>query len=223
MHRRIGETIVARSTLPMADLVTAVDPVVAADAQRLGARAPKVLAHFAPDAFPTPANFPPGHVHIVHAGSIALSDPQCRIEDLLEPFAKARAQNPDLMLHLVGRLSAREAELAAQIEGVRAHGPALYERALSCIAGADGLVFVASGKMHVPPSKIVEYLATDKPIIACGQGPWRQDPRTPEGDAIAAMAKLSAGAKRAENLPRPKSAAESAAELLGWLRAETVA
>jgi len=223
LHRRIGETIAARWMLPAADLVSAVDPVVAADAQRLGARAPKVLAHFAPNAFPAPAKFPTGRVHIVHAGSIELSDPQCRIEDLLQPFAKARVQNPDLMLHLVGRLSAREAALAVQSEGVTAHGPTPYERALSCIAGADALIFVASGKMHVPPSKIVEYLATDKPIIACGQGPWRQDPRTPKGDPIAEMATLKPGVRRSENLPRPMSAQESAAELLGWLRVGTVA
>ena len=34
------------------------------------------------------------------------------------------------------------------------------------MAGADALAFVASAKMHVPPSKIADYLAFDRPLVA---------------------------------------------------------
>ena len=43
-------------------------------------------------------------------------------------------------------------------------GPVPYEIARAMMAGADALAFVASAKMHVPPSKIADYLAFDCPL-----------------------------------------------------------
>lgn len=215
-HRRIGETLLAGSLLRSADVVTAVDPVVAAEIRRLGARDVDILAHFAPDQMPAAMPMPSDRINILHAGSIELSDPEARIEEILAPFGEASARNPTLHLHFVGRLTARE-QNAILDHGLRAriteHGPVPYDQSLSMIAGADALVFVASGKMHVPPSKIVEYLATDAPIVACGAGPWRTDPRVPQGAAGLAMQNLRKGQARDDILPSPPRAADAAHRL----------
>lgn len=215
--RRAGEALVARAILPGANLVLAVDPVVAADIKRLGARAPVVLPHFSPDRLPPPARLMDDRLNVVHAGSIELSDPSARIEDLLTPFRTALADNPQLHLHLVGRLSHRERVLAGECPEVTLHGPKSYEEALALIGAADALALVASRKMHVPPSKIVDYLATDKPILAFGEGEWRQDPRTPRSAALEVMRRLRKGDIRTDALPAPKSTRGTAQDLLSLM------
>ena len=216
--RRIGEAMLAHLTLRKSDLIVAVDPVVAKDAQRLGGRNVQLLPHFSPNVLPSPASLPKDTLNIVHAGSMELSDSLCRIEDLLEAYVQARTLNPKLHLHFLGRLSEREVIAAGQIAGVTLHGPKPYEEALAYIAGADALALVASKKMHVPPSKIVDYLATDKPIIACGDGPWKDDLRTPQTDPVKVLSALSKGVKRLEQLPTPQNADQAAHTFLELLR-----
>ncbi|MFZ0606595.1 MAG: glycosyltransferase [Xanthobacteraceae bacterium] len=218
LARRIGEAAIARFILPHADVTLAVDSVVANDASRLGARNVNVLAHFSPNALPMPALLPEDRVNVVHAGNIELSDPLCRIECLLDAYTAARVRNERLLLHLVGRLSAREQMKAHSTADVIIHGPKPYDESLAYIGGADALAMVASPKMHVPPSKIVEYLLTNKPIIACGEGPWRADPRTPRGDCVEALIGLKKGAVRNENLPAALQASEAARVFLDILR-----
>jgi hypothetical protein len=198
-HRRLGERWLARQLLPKADLVLAVDPVVAAEAAKLGARAPKVIGHFTSGAPATPHVFAPGTLNIVHAGSIELSDPEARIESLLAPFEEAASARSELRLHLVGRISARERaaiDASPAAGAILTHGPLPYEAARSYMAGADALAFVASGKMHVPPSKIADYLAFDRPVLAFGEGPWHADPRVPGAPAIDILLGLQKGAGR---------------------------
>lgn len=198
-HRRLGEKWLARQLLPTADVVLAVDPVVAAEAAKLGARAPKVLPHFTSLAPAAPHVFPPATLNIVHAGSIELSDPEARIESLLTPFEMAASERKDLRLHLVGRISAREraaVDASSAASAIVAYGPLPYDEARSYMAGADALAFVASGKMHVPPSKIADYLAFDRPILGCGEGLWRADPRVPAARAIDILLSLQKGAGR---------------------------
>jgi glycosyltransferase involved in cell wall biosynthesis len=215
-HRRLGERWLARQLLPKADLVLAVDPVVAAEAAKLGARAPEVIAHFTSGAPATPHVFAPGTLNIVHAGSIELSDPEARIEDLLAPFEDAALVRGELRLHLVGRISARERAAIDSSPAARqilTHGPLPYDEARSYMAGADALAFAASGKMHVPPSKIADYLAFDRPIVACGDGPWRADPRAPAGRASDILRGLQKGAGR-NVAARPQTEADAAAQFL---------
>lgn len=198
-HRRLGERWLARHLLPKADLVLAVDPVVAAEAAKLGARAPEVMPHFTSGAPATPHVFPPATLNIVHAGSIELSDPEARIEALLAPFEKAASARTELRLHLVGRISERERaaiDASSAAGAIMTYGPLPYEEARSYMAGADALAFVASGKMHVPPSKIADYLAFDRPVLACGEGLWRADPRVPATRAIDILLGLQKGAGR---------------------------
>lgn len=213
--RRLVERCIAGHVLRRADVVTAVDAVVAAELAALGARDPQVIPHVPPPAQP-PAALPAATINVVHTGSIALSDPSCRIEDLLAPFATAARANPQLRLHFAGRLMAAEraAIAAAPIASACVdHGVVTLAQSRALQAGADALIFVASGKMHVPPSKIVEYLTCEAPIIACGDGPWRRDPRTPAGDPVAALAGLHKGMRAGDPRPRPMTA-DSAGRLL---------
>jgi glycosyltransferase involved in cell wall biosynthesis len=219
LHRRIGERLLARRLLPRADLVLAVDPVVAKEAEQLGARSAHVLAHFTADDPPVAAPMPDG-LNVVHAGSIALSDPDADIRDLLAPFESAIAVNAALRLIFVGRLLDREREAILRSPAAAAieiRGPKPLDEALAIMAGADALAFVASNKMHVPPSKIVDYLQVDRPIIACGSGPWRADPRVPEGDPAQAMAGLRRGDGRSIAVT-PPTARDTARQLLDLLR-----
>ncbi|MBK8196768.1 MAG: hypothetical protein IPK75_00250 [Acidobacteria bacterium] len=210
-HRQIGERLIAGKILPEADLVTAVDAVVAAEAGRLGARNPKVLEHFTSDAAPAPYNYEGENFNILHAGSIALSDPEARIEDLLLPFEAAAVRRSDLVLNFVGRLTnAEQARIAASpaFNAIRQFAPVPYTAARAMMAAADALAFVASGKMHVPPSKIADYLAFDRPIVACGDGPWRADPRVPAEPAADLLVRRARGAGRNSNAyPSTASAA----------------
>jgi len=216
LHRQIGEHLVARSLLPKADLVLAVDPVVAAEARRLGARNPQVLEHFTSDEPVQPFTYEGSSLNILHAGSIAFSDPEARIEDLLAPFEAASAVRSDLALNFAGRLTAAEqARIAASpaAHAIRQFGPVPYETARAMMAGADALAFVASAKMHVPPSKIADYLAFDRPLVACGAGSWRTDPRMPAEPAAEVLKRLTRGTGR-NTAARPSTSRAAAARFL---------
>ena len=80
-------------------------------------------------------------------------------------------------------------------------------------AAADGLALVASGKMHVPPSKIVDYARVDVPILAFGSGPWRSDRRLPAERAETSLASLKRGDPR-NYAWRAPTVAETANQLL---------
>ncbi len=216
-YRQIGERLLAGRLLARADLALAVDPVVGAEASKLGARRVVILPHFVAGTMPTPARLP-GGVYLLHAGSVALSDPDADIRDLLGPFEVASSRNADLRLVFVGRLTDAEAcAIAASPASSRIEtlGVRPLEETLALMAGADGLVFVASGKMHVPPSKLVDYLAVGRPIIACGDGAWRADPRVPPGEAALAMSDVAAAPR--SSAPKPPTADESASQLLALL------
>ncbi|GJL95602.1 MAG: hypothetical protein DHS20C05_20070 [Hyphococcus sp.] len=217
LHRRIGERLIAQRWLTAPDLITSVDKFIADELQTLGASAPHVLSHFAPPDLGLPAAaLPADAINIVHAGSIALSDPLADINDLLKPFSIAAQTNPRLRLHFVGRLTDTEhraIEESPAATAIDLHGVKPYEEALGFIVGADGLAYIASAKGNVPPSKIIEYLATDKPIIACGEGPWRRDHRVNNADSTDIMKGLHKGDVRQTTI-RPPSAKETAERLL---------
>lgn len=218
-HRRAGEALIARRLLSRANLVTAVDSLVAKEVKALGAAAVEVLPHFTFSTAPTPAKLPQDRVNVVHAGSVALSDPQANIIQMLNPFERARQSNPALLLHLVGRLTDLETDAVARSSSaadIIIYGPRPLAEALSFMAGADALIFVASAKMHVPPSKVVDYLMFDAPIIATGDGPWRADPRISKGDAALQLRQLVKRSSR-PLLPPSFSAGAAANLLLTWM------
>lgn len=218
--RRIGEAFLARRLLDAMDSVFAVDATIAAELAALGARNPTVLPHFVGPTEPVDIKLPQDTLNVVHTGSIALSAPNSQISDLIRPFEIARASNPNLALHFVGRLDDRERRLCAaspcasaiHIHGVKSHAESIgYQRA------ADALAFVAPPNFHVPPSKIVEYLDAKKPIVACGDGPWRGDHRVPMEAPEVLMSTLQRGLTRQAGLPDPPTARQTARTLLAVL------
>lgn len=218
--RSFGERHIARRWLPRADLVTAVDSEISAELSKLGARNPNIIPHAATPPTRTQA-LPEETINVVHTGSLSLSDPECDIALLLHPFEAALRTNRKLRLHLAGRLTERErAALAASAaaSAITDHGVVPLDQARALQAGADALIFAASPKMHVPPSKISEYLTTDAPIIACGDGPWRRDERSPQAEPEAALVALVKGARAEANRPRPSTPAIAAAQFLGLMR-----
>lgn len=218
-HRRFGERRLARRWLARADLVTAVDPFVAQELRGLGAKRAEVLAHFAPPDLAERVDLGADDLHVVHTGSIALSDPAADIGAMLGPFEAALGSNPRLRLHLVGRLTEAEAARAAASPAaarIALHGVVPLARALGFQQAADALIYVGSPKTRVPPSKIVEYLATTKPVVACGEGGWRADPRVDDRDPTAALAALRRGAVRPE-VATPPGLEETADRLLSLL------
>lgn len=210
--RRAGEGLIARRWLARTDAAFAVDESIAAELGNLGAPRVAVLPHAA-DPPPAPLMLPAETINVVHTGAVALSDPEADIGAMLAAFAAAHARNPALRLHLAGRLTDTERTAIAASPAAAAivdRGVLPLDRARALQAGADALIFVASVKMHVPPSKIVEYLATDLPIIACGEGPWRADPRVPAGSPVDALAALTKGARVAgrARAPTPEAVAQ---------------
>ena len=225
-HRRIGEAVIARDVLAQADLVTCVDRFVAAELRGLGARDPQVLAHFQPPDMATEIILPAEDVNVVHSGSIALSDPEADIETLLVPFEEAVVANPGLRLHFVGRLTDAESGRAARSparDRIVVHGVRPYAESLGFQRAADALALVGSRKTRVPPSKIVEYLATSKPIVACGDGDWLKDERLAGALRPAALSRLGKGgtATRGAMPPTAREAAEALAGLLVRVREGT--
>lgn len=213
--------MLARRWLARADAATAVDEFVAAELRALGSKAPLVVPHFAPDQRGERISLPASDINVVHAGSIALSDPEARIADLLEPFEAALVCNPNLRLHLVGRLTDAETacvQASPAKARIVAHGVQSFARSLGLQHAADALILVGSRKTRVPPSKLAEYLATDAPVIACGAGEWRKDARIDDVDPVSALAGLRKNAVRAR-LNRAPAARETAARLLEILRA----
>lgn len=222
LHRRFGERIIASRLLPRASIVTAVDDVVVLEAQRFGGKNVKKLAHFTPDLTPQSgtSSLPNDMINVVHVGSIGLSDPEAQISRLIEPFEIAWRSNPALQLHFVGRLTDSERDTVSAsvaVSAIKLWGVVALDRAYNFMHEADALALVGSSKMHVPPSKIVDYMMFDAPIIAAGAGPWRQDPRSPTDDATAALFSLTKGAKR-QTGGRAMKASEAASLVLGWMR-----
>ena len=216
LHRRVGERLIAQRWLVHADIVTCVDQFIADELRSLGPIDPQITPHFSPSGLATPIDLSAEYINVVHTGAIALSDPHAQLEEMLAPFEQAVMQNPALRLHLVGRLSDREKSLVKASPASRhvvLQDVQPLEVALGFQQAADALIYVGSKKTHVPPSKITEYLATDAPIIACGDGDWRQDERVGNQDPAAALAALRHGDKR-KLLIRAPSVADIASKLL---------
>lgn len=220
-HRKIGESLVARTQIPHADLVTCVDRFVADEIRGFGARDPRVLPHFSPPDIATPVALPAEDVNVVHSGSIALSDPEADIGMLLTPFEMAVRVNPRLRLHFVGRLT--DAESARALESpagdrIVLHGVRPFPESLGMQHAADALALIGSPKTRVPPSKIVEYLATTKPIVVCGEGGWLKDERLQGALKPADIAGLEKGGTGLRPV-LPPTVRQSAATLAAWLEA----
>ena len=175
--RRYWESIGARAMLIDADAVFAVSVLIRDEYRDYAVKAAlHTLPHFVRRP-PAPHQFEGPGPHLVHTGSFKMSDPYVSIDPLLRAFECAVDTNPDLVLHLAGRL--REDEIQAVSESKAADridlvGIVPLDTALAMQAGAHALIVVAAPNAPVPPGKIAEYRATGVPIIPIGTGEWRK-------------------------------------------------
>lgn len=145
-----------------------------------------------PQPSPRPALMGNG-VHLVHTGRFGLSDSGCDPAPLAEAMWRKAGVGFPLVLHLMGKLSRREARLFRPLErrGMAViHGEVDRAEGLSWQQHAHGLLLVVSPERpSVIPGKLFEYLPAAAPILALapdgtaadlvresGRG-WVADPR----------------------------------------------
>jgi glycosyltransferase involved in cell wall biosynthesis len=163
-----------------ADRVITVNEVIAADmAQRYPKAATKISVipnGYDPDDFAQlqrqPA--PPNKFRLVYTGSLSLSRQGTSLSGLLKALQAMHASNLPIMKHLevtlVGNLAATEVraiEQAGVCQYFSLIGPVPYRQALQYQVDADILLLVvAPNTAGVSTSKLFEYLAAGRPIIA---------------------------------------------------------
>lgn len=217
--RRFAEAQIARHLLARADLVTGVTEPIVREAKRYTRAPVRLLKHFQPAPRPGERLEPKTQTHLAHTGSFTYSDSGRLIDPVLEAFERAAERRGDLVLHLAGRLTKSEEDAVRDHEfadRIRLHGIIDFEASLALQAAADALLVTASPRALTPPGKLAEYLATRKPVIACGDGPWRTHAPGPREDAAARMIALRPG----ETGPASDDAfdaAAAAAQLLSWM------
>lgn len=181
--RRFGEKQIARRLCKKADLLIGTDSVICEELRSFADRDEILhLPHFAKKM---PANLTTGrqyfdrtHINLVHTGSFSASDPDRKIEPLLDGFGEAVSSDSQLRLHLVGRQSEQETNKINGLEKnirnkIILHGILPRNEALALQSEADALILVGGMHSDVPPGKCSEYLAQEKPIIAIGPQRWR--------------------------------------------------
>jgi glycosyltransferase involved in cell wall biosynthesis len=183
--RRACESLVARWLMQQADAVVGVSPIVLEESVTFSANAKSkrsttnhaVIGHFA-----SPYEGPPHSIltdetfNIVHTGSVQLSNPLSRIDELLAAFEAFQVQKPEARLWLAGRLSGIEVakvHSSASTSKIRLLGSLPMEEARALQKGADALALVSGPSSHALPGKISEYETTGLPILIAGDGPWR--------------------------------------------------
>jgi glycosyltransferase involved in cell wall biosynthesis len=174
------EVSLERKVILTADRVITVNEVIAGDiAQRYPEAAAKVSVitnGFDPDDFAhlrrkvtTPDKF-----RLVYTGSLSLSREGTTLTGLLKALQAMHTSQLDLMARLeivlVGNLDSTEVRTIEQ-SGLgpyfRLTGPVSYQAALQYQVDADILLLViAPGNIGVSTSKLFEYLATGRPILA---------------------------------------------------------
>ena len=208
------ETRIARHILSRADVLFSVNELISEEFKRLAPGANHVVVPHFLDAVSEAHDFGEDGFHLVHTGSFALSDPDARIERLLEPFARACEANPKLRLHLIGRL--RDDEVTAvEASSARAritlYGVVPLNQALAMQKGASALAVVAADNAPVPPGKMEEYRVSGRPVIAFGEGDWRRHVDTDPRPAETRLLDLAASEKAT---PQPPADVIRAADIV---------
>jgi len=223
--RRHLETLYARQLLRDVDLTVSVNELIDGEVASLaGLRAAQreIIGHF---SAPRSSDYQfegPGP-HLLHTGSFSLSDPDCPIAPTLQAFETAAQRAPSLRLHLAGRLSQSELKTVAASPAagqIVIHGTVPLVTSLAMQAAADALIVAAAPQAPVPPGKYAEYRAAGRPVIATGDGPWRERIGLAAQDAAHAMMDPEALALP-DGMMAGQSAAEAARQLLDAMQRAT--
>jgi glycosyltransferase involved in cell wall biosynthesis len=185
--RRSYEKLEARVAREAAAIVT-VSPAISDYFQKkyAGSRVVTILNGYdvgAPVLPLIPSPFAPGRFHVVHTGSIALSDRGCDLAHLVLGVKKALAAVPALrarlVIHFAGRLNARERRLLRPLAAagiVRLYGQLPRENALWMQQNADLLLLLASpDRTSVATGKLFEYMQAARPVLALAAGTLAAD------------------------------------------------
>ena len=172
--RRSIERRLAKRLLRDADHLVAVSDAIAAEIAGFGTSRPiSIIGHFAEPSATSHA-FDGTGPHLVHTGQFSLSHPLRTLRPVLDAFQRALASHPSATLHLVGRLTRDEVELATQHPArprIRLYGTLPYAESRSFQSGADGLILYQPDTAALP-GKISEYLSCSAPILTVGSGQW---------------------------------------------------
>jgi Glycosyl transferase 4-like domain len=212
MLRRAVERRVAQGWLSRADLVTTATRAIQSEAVALGAANAQLLEQFARPVEQR-SRSQRSLVRLVHTGSFSLSDPDRSIEQLLIPFEFAQHHAGNLRLQLIGRLTAAEQERVLRspvADSIQVDGVVEYRQALAAQQAADILVLVVAPGQTAIPGKLSEYRQVGLPIIAIGDGPWRDEAGIPRHCVDAAM--ILASRREWQFILPPALDPESAAE-----------
>lgn len=201
--RRVGEVTLARRWLRVATLICAPTEAILAEMQAI---TPHDLSQWLyPQLYLPPLSPCAPHAiwdsaplnvqRILHLGSFTLSDPDRFLAPVLEKIDAANMSGLPQHLFIAGRLT--EGELAMVDASLAASWLGCYPSVdtWSLLQGANALLMVASPKTQAVPGKLAEYLATGLPILAVGEGPWR--------DAIPAHRLVEFGDLEAYKATRP--------------------
>jgi len=172
------ERQLARYLLGKADATISVTEFIARELSSIQNEKPnKVIGHFSDKISGyRNLNLSEDVCHIVHTGSFSLSDPDRRIEPVIEAFKEAN--NERLHLHLIGRLSDDEIRQISEYNSsgqIKFLGPVDLQTSRDWQAAADVLLLIAAEGVNAIPGKLAEYQATGKPILLSGGGSWKYD------------------------------------------------
>ena len=125
-----------------------------------------------------PDPFPPGYFHIVHTGSISLSDRDCDLGYWVRGVEMTLVSSPGLgrrlRLHFAGKLRRREKHLLRSLvwAGIaQLHGFLSRETSLWMQGKADLLLLLTSGnRTSVATAKLFEYMRSRRPVLALAAG-----------------------------------------------------
>lgn len=199
----------------LADVVLNVAGNDAATARRLGYRGRHVVVeHAVADADPAAPDtlFPRAAADDIHLLFVGRFDRQKGLDVLLPAFARARAANPRLHLHLVGG-AVRGGEAPPAADGVTNHGWARPEQIDGFCRSADAMVIPSRWEAGLPLVAL-ESLRNGRPVFAsagCGSGDFLEQNGCGASFPLdeASLAGLLAGLRRTDILAMQPRALEA--------------
>ncbi|CAM3723886.1 glycosyltransferase [Litorimonas haliclonae] len=171
--RKWVETQLAIRWLKCADATICVNSVIASEIEQLSQKPARVVEpHAVLKAAPKALD--PSIFHVGHTGSFNLSDPNRKIEDLLEFLSRLVDLCPQSHLHVAGRLLPEEIETvkASPLSNkITVYGLLSPTETQSLQLSMSALILVLSPQSRAIPGKYYEYMACNKPIYGIGGQP----------------------------------------------------